>query len=136
MTTFAKATFNAASYAVGRPTYPARLYETVVKYHLTEGSMPGQAEHALDIGCGTGQVTKILPTYFQHVTGSDPSQVMIDQAKAQTEYIEGSDKLHFVVSGAEDLPTKVALASVDLVTAGQAAHWLTTRKSGRLLPRS
>lgn len=57
MATFAKSTFNAAKYAVSRPTYPRVLFDSVFTYHEQSLLIPGTNagwEHAVDLGCGTG----------------------------------------------------------------------------------
>jgi predicted TPR repeat methyltransferase len=57
MATFAKTTFNAARYAVSRPTYPRSLFDSVLQYHEQSISLPGTSarwNHAIDLGCGTG----------------------------------------------------------------------------------
>lgn len=57
MATFAKTTFNAAKYAISRPTYPRELYESVLTYHEHSLGLSGASarwSHALDLGCGTG----------------------------------------------------------------------------------
>lgn len=51
MATFSNASFNAASYASFRPTYPPRLFQTILAYHLARNGDTGKA---LDLGCGTG----------------------------------------------------------------------------------
>lgn len=61
-----------------------------------------------------GQVTQLLPNRFASVLGSDPSSVMIEQAKKQNT----ASNVTFVVSAAEDIATKVDPASIDLVVAG------------------
>jgi len=50
MSTFAKATFNAAGYASSRPTYPRRLFDRIFDFH----GLTGGWETAVDLGCGTG----------------------------------------------------------------------------------
>lgn len=62
MSTFAKASFNAASYSSGRPTYPPKLFEYIFKYYKNQ---PEQCtvrwDRAADIGCGTGTSLKSYP---------------------------------------------------------------------------
>jgi hypothetical protein len=52
MTTFAKASFNAAKYASIRPTYPKVLYDTIFAYHAR--NLKASWDLAVDLGCGTG----------------------------------------------------------------------------------
>ncbi|KAF2485315.1 putative S-adenosylmethionine-dependent methyltransferase [Neohortaea acidophila] len=112
MTTFAKSTFSAASYAAFRPTYPPALYNTVLAYHR------GPKRLCLDLGSGTGMVARGMATRFERVIGTDPSPGMIKQAREQSresnvEFREGSAENSSFLSDGE----------VDCVVAGQAAHW-------------
>ncbi|KAG8953947.1 hypothetical protein FRC04_000931 [Tulasnella sp. 424] len=119
MSTFSNSSFDAARYATSRPTYPPVLINMVLDHHL-RGKTDGEGKKkALDLGCGTGQATQLLPNHFASVLGSDPSNVMIEQAKKQS----SASNVAFIVSPAEDIATKVDPASIDLVVAGEAAHW-------------
>ncbi|KAG8953948.1 hypothetical protein FRC04_000932 [Tulasnella sp. 424] len=120
MATFSKASFNAASYAAFRPTYPPRLLKVVLNYHFNQAGATGGKDKVVDIGCGTGQVTQTLPQYFDRVVGADPSEGMIETAKKKH---ASAEKLEFVVASGEEVDQHVEEGSVDLVTAGQAAHW-------------
>jgi len=75
----------------------------------------------------SGQVTELLPPYFSHVTGTDPSEGMIQQAKEQARNSKYQSQLDFLVCPAEEVSSKVE-AKVDLVTAGQAVHWFDHTK--------
>jgi hypothetical protein len=59
MTTFAKATFDSARYALSRPTYPRQLFDAVFRYH--EQGQGARWDLAVDIGCGTGSFWKYHP---------------------------------------------------------------------------
>ncbi|KIO23403.1 hypothetical protein M407DRAFT_244773 [Tulasnella calospora MUT 4182] len=119
MATFSNASFNAASYAAFRPTYPPRLLKVVLNYHFNRGT--GGKDKVVDIGCGTGQVTQTLPPHFSRVIGADPSEGMIETARKK----HGSDNegVEFIVASGEEVDQHVDKESVDLITAGQAAHW-------------
>lgn len=54
MATFSRATFNAASYASYRPTYPKALYDIIFSYHSFGKNLDKASSVALDLGCGTG----------------------------------------------------------------------------------
>ncbi|KDQ08728.1 hypothetical protein BOTBODRAFT_37728, partial [Botryobasidium botryosum FD-172 SS1] len=134
MATFAKSTYNASTYASFRPTYPPRLFQAVYDYHART-PRAGWAK-AVDLGCGTGQATTVLAERFQHVIGVDPSQKMITQAQSQSQapsspssepgsaVVAARDvgSLNYRVGNAEEL-SFLEDESVDLITAGQAAHW-------------
>ncbi|XP_076314081.1 putative methyltransferase DDB_G0268948 isoform X2 [Tachypleus tridentatus] len=74
--------------------------------------------HALDVGCGSGQSTRVLTPYFEKVTGIDTSAAQIDEAMKN----EKSNKTEYKVAYAENIPLHDE--SVQLVSASQCAHWL------------
>ncbi|MBW0490070.1 hypothetical protein O181_029785 [Austropuccinia psidii MF-1] len=110
--TFATKSYPVEKYASFRPTYPPELYQAILDYHQ------GDKNFAIDLGCGTGIVTTELvrQAEFSYVVGVDPSEAMLDYAK------KTSPNAQFVHGRAESLPW-VADKSVDLITAGTAAHW-------------
>ncbi|KAF5310041.1 hypothetical protein D9619_010280 [Psilocybe cf. subviscida] len=133
MATFAKSTFNAASYAASRPTYPVELFEYIFDYHK-RGPAP-RWERAVDVGCGTGQATVRLAPRFKECIGVDPSAGMLEKARAslkasQTNSNVGKSVMDFRVGGGEDLRGAIPeKGSVDLVVAAQAAHWFDWSKT-------
>ncbi|WP_447746577.1 methyltransferase domain-containing protein [Enterobacter asburiae] len=38
-----------------------------------------QQKSALDVGCGTGQLTRLLSIYFERVIGVDPSEDQLSE---------------------------------------------------------
>ncbi|ROW10693.1 hypothetical protein VPNG_05050 [Cytospora leucostoma] len=113
----------AAAYNRGRgKSKPDYVFEEILQFH-TAGH--GQYDTALDVGCGTGQVTRVLARYFDHVLGADPSEQMVAQARKIGGETEGGGPIEYEVLGAEELDnsTTVSPASVDLLTAKMAAHW-------------
>ncbi|KAJ6789179.1 hypothetical protein PWT90_03303 [Aphanocladium album] len=120
MSLFAKTTFSAAGYAASRPSYPANLFKTVLKYHNAQNANGT----ALDLGCGHGLISRELSPYFAKTIATDPSPGMVAQAKNMT----ADGKIEIRQANAEDLsflPDK----SVDLVVSGQAAHWFDYNKA-------
>ncbi|RAL61277.1 hypothetical protein DID88_010356 [Monilinia fructigena] len=73
MATFAQKSFSASSYATFRPSYPPKLYNTILSYHH------GPRTTLLDLGCGPGLVSRALAPHFTTVWGTDPSAGMIAQ---------------------------------------------------------
>jgi len=98
---------NNADYATYRPTYPTELAERLAK-------ISPSLDCALDIGCGTGQLSVLLGEYFKKVVATDASKVQIEQARSHKNVI-------YYCTSAENsnLPTN----SVDLITVAQASHW-------------
>lgn len=97
----------AADYERYRPGYPPALFEW-----LADGA-PGRAR-ALDVGTGNGQAALGLAMFFDEVVATEPSEAQLARARPHP-------RIRYVVGTAEhcDLPD----ASVDLLTAAQAAHW-------------
>ncbi|KAG8922226.1 hypothetical protein FRC02_012063 [Tulasnella sp. 418] len=122
MATFANVGFNVANYASFRPTYPLGLYRYILSHYVagTQGKSTKGIRNgvALDIGCGTGQVTKILPKLgFTNVIGTDPSAKMIDQANNELQTNE--KEIRYMISKAEEVDAVLPPHSVDLITAGK-----------------
>ncbi|KAI9844843.1 MAG: hypothetical protein M1837_005261 [Sclerophora amabilis] len=115
MAEFSKPTFSASSYAAFRPDYPEKLYTSLLTYHS------GPRTFCLDLGCGHGGVTRALSAHFTRVLGTDPSAGMIAEARSSTPSASYAN-VSYLETSAESLPT-VATQSVDMVVAGQAAHW-------------
>jgi trans-aconitate 3-methyltransferase len=112
-----KSTFSASSYATFRPTYPSVLFRIILDYHN------GPKTQCLDLGTGHGLIARELSPSFTHVIGTDPSSGMVAQAKASTT----EPNIAYRQASAEDLDF-IADGSLDMVVAGQAAHWFNYNK--------
>ncbi|KAK8119379.1 methyltransferase domain-containing protein [Apiospora kogelbergensis] len=123
MSAFARSTFSAKSYAAFRPSYPSVLYRAILSYH----QLPTPAGTLLDLGCGHGLISRELSPHFASVTAVDPSAGMVSQAKKMTMSTDSSNNIQFQQGNAEDLAF-VADKSLDMVVAGQAAHWFDYAK--------
>ncbi|XP_018587834.1 putative methyltransferase DDB_G0268948 [Scleropages formosus] len=77
---------------------------------------------AVDLGCGTGQNTRLLAPYFLDVVGIDVSESQIEEARA----VRGCPNVTYRTGIAEELPFPDG--SVDLLTAASAAHWFNPEK--------
>ncbi|MDH6283175.1 class I SAM-dependent methyltransferase [Prescottella agglutinans] len=95
------------AYARFRPEYPDELSAFLASAAPSRGT-------AVDVGCGTGQLTVQLAAHFDVVVGVDPSTEQIANASP-------SDGVRYVDGPAERLPLPDHSAS--LVTAAQSAHW-------------
>jgi SAM-dependent methyltransferase len=69
---------------------------------------------AADVGCGNGQLTRLLANHFSAVVGIDPSADQIANAVAH-------ERVTYQCAPAEHLP--LADGSSSMITAAQAAHW-------------
>ncbi|GLQ16460.1 hypothetical protein GCM10007879_07090 [Maritalea porphyrae] len=96
-----------ALYSTSRPTYPEALADVLMASCVERG-------HALDVGCGSGQLSVLLGDRFQKVTATDPSQTQLDSAVS-----------HATVTYKMEPAEQISLPnnSVDLISAAQAAHW-------------
>lgn len=94
-------------YARYRPTYPAALVDALA-------SAAPDTRRAVDVGCGTGQLTALLAERFTGVVGLDPAGEQIAHAVT-------AGNIDYRVCAAEHLAVEDHTA--DLVTAAQAAHW-------------
>ncbi|HGM5392317.1 TPA: class I SAM-dependent methyltransferase [Serratia marcescens] len=95
------------NYSRYRPNYTHELAEYLA------GLAP-DTRKALDVGCGTGQLTRLLSHFFTEVTGVDPSEEQLRSASAAT-------GITYIHSTAESLPAD--FSGYNLITVAQAAHW-------------
>ncbi|WP_313513162.1 class I SAM-dependent methyltransferase [Corynebacterium variabile] len=96
-----------AEYATYRPEYPTQVSAFLAGLAPLTGT-------AVDVGCGTGQLSTQLADNFDRVLAFDPSESQIGAATVKP-------NVTYEVGRAENLP--VADGTVDLVTAAQSAHW-------------
>ncbi|PON23439.1 hypothetical protein TGAM01_v207673 [Trichoderma gamsii] len=110
------------NYSSVRPGYSPELFKIIIDHHTSTG---GQLHTVVDVGCGPGQAIKDLAPFFENAIGLDPSEGMIDTARASAK--SANLPIRFEVSTAEtlgiDLEPPISDGSVDMVTAATAAHW-------------
>ncbi|ANB14675.1 Tmt1p [Sugiyamaella lignohabitans] len=125
MTTFAKATFNAASYLSARPHYPDSLFKHIFSYFQKHNSaIKGTPTKCVDIGCGPGEATLKLSEYFDSAIGIDPGAGMIESAtKSARSAGKSSDQLNYIIGSDKTFTDIIPESSVNIVTAAQASHW-------------
>lgn len=97
----------AGAYARFRPEYPQELAAFLA-------SLTPMARLAVDVGCGNGQLTRLLSAHYETVVGLDPSADQLSHASQD-------DRITYLRAPAEHLPLDPH--SADLITAAQAAHW-------------
>ena len=104
------------AYERGRPSYPDDLIAVVAReLGLTATST------VLDLGAGTGKLTRLLAPRVGRVIAVDPSSAMLDELHQQLPEVEA------VVGTAEAIP--VSDESVDAVFVGEAFHWFRTTQA-------
>jgi ubiquinone/menaquinone biosynthesis C-methylase UbiE len=96
----------AEAYERGRPTYPVEA----VAWMLGD-----QPQTVLELGAGTGKLTRVLTALGHDVQATDPDEAMLAVLAQQVPGVRTA------VASAEDIP--LADASVDAVIAAQAFHW-------------
>lgn len=96
-----------ADYARFRPRYPAALASALA------GVAPDRRA-ALDVGCGTGQLSCLLAEHFESVVALDVSADQIAHATPHP-------RVTYRLGEAETLA--VPQETISLVTVAQAAHW-------------
>ena len=98
----------AASYARGRPRYPAALYDWLA-------SLLDRRELAWDCATGNGQAAEGLAAHFARVVATDASAEQIRHAAPHP-------RIEYRVARAE--ASGLAPASADLATVASALHWV------------
>ncbi|MEY9874210.1 SAM-dependent methyltransferase [Streptacidiphilus sp. MAP12-33] len=105
----------AAAYERGRPEYP----EAALDWLLAPGPEGGAAPRAVvDLGAGTGKLTRSLCARGLEVSAVEPSEGMREQLSAA---VPGATVL---AGSGESVP--LADGSADVVLAAQAWHWVDT----------
>jgi ubiquinone/menaquinone biosynthesis C-methylase UbiE len=109
----------AAEYDRSRPTYPDELIADACRV-----AGIGSGDRVLELGCGSGQLTRSLVARGLHVAALDPGQHLISLAEQN---LEGSGELEFVNARFEDaqLPHRHYRA----VFSGSAFHWIDAEVS-------
>ena len=70
-------------YAKYRPAAPSSILEHILAWSQ-EGGGGGPADRtALDVGCGSGQFTKLLVPHFSRVLATDVSEAQVEQARRE-----------------------------------------------------
>lgn len=106
------------AYARYRPDYPPALYDWIL---AQTGLGPGAV--VVDLGCGTGIVSRALAERGLDVIGVDPNAAMLAEAARSS-----GPGLRWVQSDAETLALPVA--HVDAIVGGQSFHWLDLARAG------
>jgi ubiquinone/menaquinone biosynthesis C-methylase UbiE len=104
-----------------RHGYPAAVLDVVTGIlSLTNDDL------AVDVGCGTGQLTLPMAARVRAVVGVDPERDMLQRARDAARDA-GVANVMWMLGADTDLPavrTLLADRSVGVVTVGQALHWM------------
>ena len=112
----------AREYELGRPDWPDELLDRVV----ADLGLGSDAE-VLDLGAGTGKLTRLLVPRFARVVAVEPDDAM---RAVLEEVVPGAEAL---AGSAETIP--LAEDAVDAVFSGEAFHWFATRETVAELER-
>ena len=98
---------------VNYPPYPAEVFQVL------SGLMRDKPRIVLDIGCGTGDVARLLAAFADRVDAVDQSQAMIEVGRCQN----GGDQpnIRWVCQSAEDFSYETRYS---LIIAGASLHWM------------
>src|SRR6266481_9802751 len=109
----------AAEYDRRRPTYPDELIDQACQV-----AGIGRGDQVLEVGCGTGQLTRGLAARGLHVTALEPGKSLIALARQN---LEGAGEVEFVNAQFEDalLPREQFQA----VFSASAFHWVDPKVS-------
>ena len=104
-----------------RRGYPATVFEALV-----DTLMLTDRDTAIDLGCGTGQLTIPLATHLRAVVGVDPEADMLVRAR-QGAADQGVTNVSWMLGADTDVAAVgelLGLGTVGAVTIGQALHWM------------
>jgi ubiquinone/menaquinone biosynthesis C-methylase UbiE len=109
----------AAEYDRHRPAYPDELIDQACRV-----AGIGSGDHVLEVGCGTGQLTRGLVARGLRVTALEPGKSLIALARQN---LEGAGEVEFVNARFEDalLPREQFAA----VFSASAFHWVDPKVS-------
>jgi SAM-dependent methyltransferase len=112
----------ADDYARHRPTYPEALVD-----QACEAVRIGPGDAVLEIGCGTGQLTRSLLARGLRVTAVEPGQKLMARAREQC---SGAGDVQFVGARLED--ALLPRARYSAVFSASAIHWVDPDVSWRM----
>jgi ubiquinone/menaquinone biosynthesis C-methylase UbiE len=111
----------AAEYDRRRPTYPDELID-----QACEVAGIGSGDHVLEVGCGSGQLTRGLVARGLHVTALEPGKSLIALARKN---LEGAGEVEFVNAQFED--ASLSHEQFQAVFSASAFHWVDPQVSWR-----
>jgi SAM-dependent methyltransferase len=104
----------AAEYDRYRPAYPDELVD-----HACQVAGIGSGDHVLEVGCGSGQLTRSLVARGLHVTALEPGPSLIALARQN---LDGAGEVEFVNARFEDAP--LPRGQFQAVFSASAFHWV------------
>jgi SAM-dependent methyltransferase len=112
---------DAAAYDLHRPTYPQELIDRACVF---AGLAPG--DEVLEIGCGTGQLTRSLLARDLRITAVEPGDRLVALARKN---LADTDDIHFINARLED--ASIPHERFSAVFCGSAIQWVDPDVSWR-----
>ena len=109
----------AAEYDRYRPAYPDELVDRACQV-----AGIGSGDHVLEVGCGSGQLTRSLVARGLHVTSIEPGKSLIALARQN---LDGAGEVEFVNAQFEDAP--LPSGQFQAVFSASAFHWVDPKVS-------
>jgi ubiquinone/menaquinone biosynthesis C-methylase UbiE len=109
----------AAEYDRRRPAYPDELVDQACQV-----AGVGSGAHVLDVGCGSGQLTRALVARGLHVTAVEPGASLMALARRN---LAGAGEVEFVNAQFEDAP--LPREQFQAVFSASAFHWVDPQVS-------
>jgi ubiquinone/menaquinone biosynthesis C-methylase UbiE len=109
----------AEAYERGRPSYPLKVVEQLVR-KLGGGTV-------MDLAAGTGKLTEALAAHASRVIAIEPSTAMLDVLRAKLPEVDAR------TGTAEAIPARDR--DVDAVFVGEAFHWFDTAAAAQEIVR-
>jgi ubiquinone/menaquinone biosynthesis C-methylase UbiE len=109
----------AAEYDRRRPAYPDELVDQACQI-----AEIGSGDHVLEVGCGSGQLTRGLAARGLHVTALEPGKSLMALARQN---LEGAGEMEFVNAQFEDAP--LPRERFRAVFSASAFHWVDPKVS-------
>jgi len=106
-------------YVQHRASFPSSFFARIRKLGLVN-----RGSRLLDVGCGTGALTRHFASMGCTCVGLDRSTAMLEEARRID--TQANHEVHYISGRAEVLPFQED--SFDVVTAGQCWHWFDRGK--------
>ena len=104
----------AAEYDRRRPAYPDELID-----QACQAAGIGSGDRVLEVGCGSGQLTRSLVARGLHVTALEPGKSLMALAR---QHLEGAATVEWVSAQFED--ALLACEQFQAVFSASAFHWV------------
>ena len=118
----------AENYLKFRPSYNIEFLRSSIKHLIDEEKQKSETVNALDLACGSGQLTfKILP-WFDKITGVDFSTKQLENAKLAIEKSDQANKLNLLEYDCSKIDEILNLPQIkelnpSFVFFAQSFHW-------------